>query len=84
MRKPRQFNLDWYRKGLGTSEGNKVRVYQKNDGLSDNSIQSVVEDQKGDLWIGTEFGGINRMSSGKFTSVGVTKMGSPVILSSLL
>jgi ligand-binding sensor domain-containing protein len=39
-----------------------------NDGLSANNVHAIAEDHAGDLWIGTELGGLNRLHAGHFTS----------------
>lgn len=40
--------------------------YTVKDGLSDNSIQSIVQDDRGYIWIGTD-GGLNRFDGNSFT-----------------
>lgn len=44
----------------GSSDGSKLNVeikyYTVEDGLSDNAIESVIEDESGNLWIGTSTG----------------------------
>ena len=39
--------------------------------LSHNTIQSIISDHEGSLWLGTYRGGINRLKDGKFTNFGV-------------
>ena len=45
-----------------------MRVYTTLDGLSDNHIMTIYEDLDGNLWVGTNRGGIDRLSNGKRTS----------------
>ena len=40
-------------------------VYTTKDGLLHNAVRGIVEDARGDLWMGTR-GGLNRLSNGKF------------------
>jgi len=42
-------------------------TYTTEDGLSDNRIRPIYEDQKGNLWIGTVTGELNLFKDGKFT-----------------
>jgi ligand-binding sensor domain-containing protein/two-component sensor histidine kinase len=43
-------------KGLVEFDGREFRLYTKENGLSDNTIRSVVEDNFGNLWIGSDWG----------------------------
>ena len=49
-------------------------VYTTKDGLLHNAVRGIVEDARGDLWMGTR-GGLNRLSNGKFS--GYTNAGRP-------
>ena len=46
----------------------KPTRFTTKDGLSNNIIRSIFEDDKGTLWFGTFAGGLNRFKNGKFTS----------------
>ena len=58
------FKSDFKKKGSG-----KFIHYQNNrtnpTGLSSNSILSIFQDQSGIIWLGTDFGGINKYNPGK-------------------
>lgn len=56
-------------KGLGRWDGQNWSLLTTNDGLSDNSIRAVTEDGQGNLWVGTESGGLNLFKNGKFTAI---------------
>jgi AraC-like DNA-binding protein len=56
-------------RGLCLLKDGKVRVFNKEDGLSDNIVMSIFEDIEGILWIGTYSGGLNRFHHGKFTRI---------------
>lgn len=51
-------------KGLIEFDGNEFRLYDKTNGLSDNSVLNISEDNFGNLWIGSNWGAmrINRKS----------------------
>lgn len=42
-------------------------LYSTEDGLSDNNISQLVEDDNGVIWIGTMYGGLNQYRNGVFT-----------------
>lgn len=44
----------------------QFRKYQVNDGLSENTVTSVIQDKKGFIWIGTK-DGLNKFDGTKFT-----------------
>src|SRR4029078_5339878 len=50
--------------GLNKYDGYNITVYKKdskkNGNLSNNYINDIIEDEKGDLWIATGGGGLNR------------------------
>jgi ligand-binding sensor domain-containing protein/signal transduction histidine kinase len=54
--------------GLGQWNGAQWRLFTTNDGLSANIVHAIAEDHAGNLWIGTEGGGLNRYKDGKFNS----------------
>jgi len=45
-----------------------AQVFTTRDKLSSNLIRAIVDDAEGNLWIGTERGGLNRFRDGTFTS----------------
>jgi ligand-binding sensor domain-containing protein/signal transduction histidine kinase len=51
------------------TQGN-YRLWTTNDGLSDNSVFGLLEDAKGNLWIGTKRGGMNCYQEGHFRAYG--------------
>jgi ligand-binding sensor domain-containing protein/signal transduction histidine kinase len=44
------------------------KVFTTRDGLSSDSIRAIADDAEGNLWVGMEGGGLNRMRDGQFTS----------------
>lgn len=56
-------------RGLGQWDGQDWRMFTTADGLSDNSVRALAEDRQGNLWIGTEHGGLNCFKNGKFSAV---------------
>jgi ligand-binding sensor domain-containing protein len=54
--------------GLVKIKDEKITVYKVKDGLSSDRIFPMVEDRHGNLWIGTEGGGLNRFREGRFIS----------------
>ncbi len=54
--------------GLGRWDGLQVRILTSPNGLSANNVHAIAEDHAGDLWIGTELGGLDRLHEGHFTS----------------
>jgi signal transduction histidine kinase/ligand-binding sensor domain-containing protein len=59
-------------KGLGRFDGVRLRVFTMADtpSLSSDSVFVLHEDRAGDLWIGTDDGGIIRCRDGQFVSFG--------------
>ncbi|MGI8962741.1 MAG: two-component regulator propeller domain-containing protein [Bryobacteraceae bacterium] len=51
--------------GLTRLNANRVTNYTTKDGLSNNVITALTEDENNVLWIGTQDGGLNRLQSGK-------------------
>lgn len=45
-----------------------IKLYDTSDGLSNNSIQQIVQDRQGYIWLGTEYG-LNRFSPTQHTMV---------------
>ncbi|MEP6663116.1 MAG: two-component regulator propeller domain-containing protein, partial [Verrucomicrobiota bacterium] len=54
--------------GLALLETNRWKIFTTKDGLSSNLIRAIADDSEGNLWIGTERGGLNCWRDGKFTS----------------
>lgn len=52
--------------GLALLEGDQIKVYTVNEGLSDNYIFCLLEDREGHLWVGTYGGGVNRYDGKSF------------------
>lgn len=57
-------------RGLCLLKDGKIRVYDKESGLSGNIVMSIYEDREGILWIGTYGGGLNRFRDGKLSCIG--------------
>ncbi|HVR41538.1 MAG TPA: two-component regulator propeller domain-containing protein [Thermoanaerobaculia bacterium] len=53
--------------GLYKIANGKTTLFTTNDGLSNNTIRAVHEDQHGDVWIATDFG-VNRIHNGAIES----------------
>ena len=43
------------------------KAFTSREGLSANAVQAILDDAQGNLWVGTEGGGLNRFRDGKFT-----------------
>jgi ligand-binding sensor domain-containing protein/signal transduction histidine kinase len=56
------------KKGLWRKEGGDWKVLTSGDGLSSDDVRAIADDAGGNLWIGTENGGLDRLSDGKFVS----------------
>jgi len=55
--------------GLGcTDDGTAWKFYSTRDGLPSNAVRALAEDEKGNLWIGTDGGGLFELSNGKISS----------------
>ncbi len=57
--------------GLNQLRDTKVRTYTTREGLCANFARVVLEDSRGDLWVGTDGGGLCRFRGDAFTSLGV-------------
>jgi len=56
--------------GLIKKEGDKFTTLTKEDGLSNNTIRDIEQDEDGTLWVAT-YGGVNRYGNGAFQTIGV-------------
>jgi signal transduction histidine kinase/ligand-binding sensor domain-containing protein len=56
------------RHGLLRVRGNDADLYGAKDGLTDDYIDAVMEDRDGNLWIGTQLGGVSLLHDGIFTT----------------
>ena len=63
--------------GLIRWDGQAWKLFTKQDGLSANPIRAIAEDKQGDLWIGTDGGGLNRLRDGKFMNILQSPKGLP-------
>jgi ligand-binding sensor domain-containing protein/signal transduction histidine kinase len=54
--------------GLARWDGKDWKMLTMRDGLSENIVRAIAEDGDGNLWIGTEGGGLNFFKDGKFIS----------------
>jgi len=54
--------------GLVRFDGSRFKVFNKDntDQLKDNGIRALLEDRQGNLWIGTEAGGLSCLKDGEF------------------
>ncbi len=53
--------------GLERWDGQAWQVYSTSNGLSANSVSAMVDDTNGNLWVGTENGGLNLWRKGQFS-----------------
>jgi ligand-binding sensor domain-containing protein/signal transduction histidine kinase len=56
--------------GLFRIRDGQVSSFDRRNGLSDNAVQSIYEDNDGSLWIGTFSGGLNHFDGRTFTNYG--------------
>ncbi len=62
--------------GLTYMRGSKVVRYDRNQGLSSNSVYDIHQDSTGTLWVATYGGGLNRFRDGRFKAI-TTEDGLP-------
>lgn len=62
-----------HERGLGRLKKGKLSQFRKSDGLSSDSVQSLLPDEDGTLWIGTADGGLNRLKNGRFSTIGMNQ-----------
>ena len=60
--------------GLLRLEGNNLNYYERQDGLSDNFVTALLEDRQGNLWIGTDSGGLNCWQPRRFPTIGKVRL----------
>lgn len=53
--------------GLARFDGARFVVFGQRDGLGNNGVRALHQDHRGDLWIGTNGGGLARLSQGRFS-----------------
>jgi len=49
-------------------DGQAFTQYSKKDGLTDDSVDHILEDRDGNMWFGTRFGGVSLFDGGHFTN----------------
>ena len=49
-------------------DGDSFTQYTEEDGLTDNSIDVILEDRRGNIWFGTRFGGLSRFDGEHFVN----------------
>jgi ligand-binding sensor domain-containing protein len=54
--------------GVYVWDGQDFVQYDKEDGLTDNSVDVILEDSNGHIWIGTRYGGVSRFNGKTFTN----------------
>jgi ligand-binding sensor domain-containing protein/signal transduction histidine kinase len=55
--------------GLGSFDGQNWKIFSTGDGLPKNSVRALADDSAGNLWIGTEGGGLFLLRDGKIYPV---------------
>lgn len=51
------------------TKGGKTHFYTQNEGLVNNSVNSIYSDRENNIWIGTNQGGVQKLTRSRFTSV---------------
>ena len=54
----------------GVPRPRRFTAYTTRDGLSDNVVRSLLEDREGNVWVGTNTGGLNRLKRKQVTAFG--------------
>jgi ligand-binding sensor domain-containing protein/signal transduction histidine kinase len=54
--------------GLACWDGMSWRGYTTADGLAPGAVRAIADDAEGNLWIGTQGGGLNQLREGRFTA----------------
>ena len=60
------FGLD---SGVAVLHDGVLSFYDKSNGLCDNNANRIIEDREGNIWIATDRGGVQKLSTGKFVTV---------------
>jgi ligand-binding sensor domain-containing protein/signal transduction histidine kinase len=55
--------------GLGSFDGQEWKMFSSGDGLPKNAVRALADDAQGNLWIGTEGGGLFSLRDGKISAV---------------
>ncbi len=55
--------------GLARFEGSRFKVFSQADGLGNNGIRALCQDGKGEIWVGTNGGGLARWNGHSFARV---------------
>ena len=55
-------------KGVSRYDGRTFTIFTEEDGLAGNTVESIQQDQKGNLWFGTWGGGVSRYDGQTFTT----------------
>lgn len=63
--------------GLARWNGKTWKLFTTREGLTSNSVRALAEDKQGNLWIGTDGGGLNCFHDEKFTSHRAVEGGLP-------
>jgi ligand-binding sensor domain-containing protein/signal transduction histidine kinase len=74
----------WFgtRHGLLRVRGTSVERFTSKEGLSHDYINTLLEDRKGSLWIGTQLAGLNQLQGGAFTTYSTAEgLGADVVWS---
>ena len=53
---------------IGDAKDGRVSTYTARDGLSNDNVLAILEDREGNLWVGTQDGGLNRFSDSRFVT----------------
>lgn len=56
-------------KGATMYDGQKLKVFNRENGLNYNNISSITEDKQHNIWFGTEGGGVFRYDGNKFSNL---------------
>jgi signal transduction histidine kinase len=54
--------------GLGSYDGHNWKLFSARDGLPPNAVRALADDDRGNLWIGTEGGGLFMLRDGKISA----------------
>ena len=54
--------------GIRKYDGKTFTSYTTENGLCDNNVAEIMEDKKGNIWVGTMYGGVSRYDGKTFTN----------------